>query len=277
MKKLIVLAILVQLVALQVFAQPYRKEIKNATMNSKGGIYLRDFTIKFRKSSPEVWTVVLNKGTNYRFTAFTLLSEATLLNLQISDKDKKVLKSAQTASVNDTAKFNFECEQSGMYHISISPIDSKKGVGIGIMYFIAKTSNFTYQHNDSITKKNVCCDLDLLSKTETIDDLKYLYSFYANFNNLNQLATNSITAEIKLNSTDIYRLVLYASKKYKTNASADILNSKGELIAKLKTDASFQSAFWEYSPSESSGLTIKIYSGDQKEGCAAIYIYSKRK
>lgn len=114
-------------------------------------IYLRDFNTKLKKPSGDEdsgtkWTVVLNKGTRYRFNLCTPegFSDKVVLTLYDSQKPEKTNPYVSTwDQVNNTdiSSFDFICEKSGMYYVSIrfkDEADDKKTCAVGILSFVGK-------------------------------------------------------------------------------------------------------------------------------------------
>jgi len=116
-----------------------------------GAIYLRDFNTKLKKPSGEEdsgtkWTVVLNKGTQYRFTLCTPegFDGEVVLTLYDSQHPEKTDPYASTWDQDadtDVSQFDFKCEKSGMYYVSIRFKDEdadKKTCAVGILSFVGK-------------------------------------------------------------------------------------------------------------------------------------------
>lgn len=115
---------------------------------TKGGnaIYLRDFNTKLNrvrsgKDDGTKWTVVLNKGTRYRFILCTPpgLEDQVVLTLfdgQHPEDENPWLKTSENRNVMD-----YICRRSGMYYVSIKwkeGYGDKKSCAVGILSFVGK-------------------------------------------------------------------------------------------------------------------------------------------
>lgn len=130
-------------------AQCRQQLVYSCATNNGGAIYLRDFNAKLKKargtnkpSSVVRFSVVLNRGTHYRFNICEP-SEA---------KEKKVvMKLYDTHRVHgstfddarkvDRKGFDFVCQKSGVYYVSIGfkkGMDTQKGCAVGILSFVGK-------------------------------------------------------------------------------------------------------------------------------------------
>jgi hypothetical protein len=105
---------------------------------------LRDFNTKLKKSHPDEmsgtkWTVVLNKGTRYRFNLCTPEgNQDVLLTLYDSQHPEAT---APYGSTKERDSFDFICKKSGMYYVSIRFKDEgekKKTCAVGILSFVGK-------------------------------------------------------------------------------------------------------------------------------------------
>jgi len=116
-----------------------------------GAIYLRDFNTKLKKATSEEdsgtkWTVVLNKGTHYRFNICTPedFEDKVVLTLYDSQNPEKTKPYASTwdrTANTDITEFDFVCQKSGMYYVSIRFKDEdedKKTCAVGILSFVGK-------------------------------------------------------------------------------------------------------------------------------------------
>jgi len=117
-----------------------------ATSNNKA-IYLRDFNAKLKKTRPNKppavarFSVVLNKGTNYRFNLCNMKGFEGRSVLTLYDP-KRVHGSTYNKSTDRDWKYlDFICQKSGVYFVSIKwkkGKDDKKGCAVGIMSFVGK-------------------------------------------------------------------------------------------------------------------------------------------
>lgn len=120
-----------------------------ATQNNKA-IYLRDFNTKLKPvrgsgESGQKWTVVLNKGTRYRFNLCTPegFQDKVVLTLYDSQHPEQSNPYASTnVDGKDVKSFDFTCQKTGMYYVSIrfkSKIsDAQKSCAVGILSFVGK-------------------------------------------------------------------------------------------------------------------------------------------
>ena len=117
-------------------------------INNKDAVYLRDFCTKLRKVSlgdigGSKWTVVLNNGAGYLFTLCTDEGFEDKIVMKIYDsKHPETNPLGESRYMkNKTYGFEFLCEKSGMYYISIrfrSGEGTKKTCAIGILSFLDK-------------------------------------------------------------------------------------------------------------------------------------------
>lgn len=133
-------------------AQCRQQLVYSCATNNGGAIYLRDFNAKLKKargnnkpSSVVRFSVVLNRGTHYRFNICEPGSTT-------GNKDKKVvMKLYDTHRVHgstfdenrkvDRKGFDFVCQKSGVYYVSIGfkkGMDTQKGCAVGILSFVGK-------------------------------------------------------------------------------------------------------------------------------------------
>jgi len=153
MKKIIItliFAILFVNVTSKVSAQCKQQLVYQCATQTNKAIYLRDFNTKLKrdKESEETgtkWTVVLNKGTNYRFTlcAPDGVQDKVVLTLYDSDhpENKPYGSTFHNETKTDLKYFDFICAKSGMYYVSIrfkDGVGDKKTCAVGILSFIGK-------------------------------------------------------------------------------------------------------------------------------------------
>lgn len=143
-----------------------------ATHNGRA-IYLRDFNAKLKRSKPGKpmqaarFSVVLNKGTHYRFNLCnpTGAEDKSMLTLYDAKNEygktyysadevksnnmtqlvQKTYKSDEYTIEDDggivLSKFDFVCEKSGVYFVSIQfreKFMNEKGCAVGILSFVGK-------------------------------------------------------------------------------------------------------------------------------------------
>jgi hypothetical protein len=149
MKKISVILFLVSFFVINTkidaLAQCKQQMVYDCATNTKDAIYLRDFNTKLKKSKPDEpsgtkWTVVLNKGTRYRFNLCTPegASDDVILTLYDSQHPEITGPYSSTKVANP---FDFICKKSGMFYVSIRFTDEgekKKTCAVGILSFVGK-------------------------------------------------------------------------------------------------------------------------------------------
>jgi hypothetical protein len=130
-------------------AQCRQQLVYSCATNNGGAIYLRDFNAKLKKargtnkpSSVVRFSVVLNRGTHYRFN---------ICEPNPGKEKKVVMKLYDTHRVHgstfdegrkiDRKGFDFVCQKSGVYYVSIGfkkGMDTQKGCAVGILSFVGK-------------------------------------------------------------------------------------------------------------------------------------------
>jgi hypothetical protein len=152
MKKILIVVGLVLFIVLagkiETHAQCKQQLVYNCATNNGGAIYLRDFNAKLKKArgnKPAAvarFSVVLNRGTHYRFNlcmpdgmdgkAVLKLYDPHRTHGSTWDQDKNV----------DYKAFDFVCQKSGVYYVSIGfkdeGADDDKGCAVGILSFVGK-------------------------------------------------------------------------------------------------------------------------------------------
>lgn len=126
-------------------AQCKQQMVYQCATKGRNAIYLRDFNTKLRKVRPgeesgTKWTVVLNKGTRYRFILCTPpeFEDKVVLTLFDSQHPEDV---PWGKTEDGRPIFDYVCGRSGMYYVSIRFKDgkgSKKTCAVGIMSFVGK-------------------------------------------------------------------------------------------------------------------------------------------
>jgi hypothetical protein len=125
-------------------AQCKQQMVYDCATNTRDAIYLRDFNTKLKKTHPDEpsgtkWTVVLNKGTRYRFNLCTPEGGGDVL-LTLYDAQHPEL-TAPWGSTKEHDSFDFVCKKSGMFYVSIRFKDDgekKKTCAVGILSFVGK-------------------------------------------------------------------------------------------------------------------------------------------
>ena len=115
------------------------------TSKAGNAIYLRDFNTKLRTnteiSSATKWTVVLNKGTHYRFTLCTPDDIDGQAEMRLYDSKSHIFSSPLGYTDSNNTNFDYICDRSGMYYVSIGykPYRGKKrACAVGILSFVGK-------------------------------------------------------------------------------------------------------------------------------------------
>lgn len=155
MKRLFIFLVLAVLffATKDVNAQCKQQLVYQCATQTEKAIYLRDFNTKLRvdKSSDETgrkWTVVLNKGTQYRFSlcAPDGYQDKVVLTLYDSEHPESTKPWGTTfdkASGQDRKSFDFVCNKTAMYYISIrfkEGVGDSKGCAVGILSFVGKSN-----------------------------------------------------------------------------------------------------------------------------------------
>ena len=147
MKRIIIpliLALLFVFSGVNVNAQCRQQFVYNCAKKNDGAIYLRDFNVKFKKQkkteqSPAVhrFSVVLNKGTRYRFNICSPEEAEGTPVLTLKDGKKKLVSTFTSGKHYKT--IDFECNKSAIYYVTISMMEGDKGCAVGILSFVGKT------------------------------------------------------------------------------------------------------------------------------------------
>jgi hypothetical protein len=127
-------------------AQCKQQMVYQCATKGRNAIYLRDFNTKLRKVRPgeesgTKWTVVLNKGTTYRFILCTPPEFDNKVELTLFDSQHPEETKPWGRTEDGRPIFDFVCGRSGMYYVSIRFKDgdgSKKTCAVGIMSFVGK-------------------------------------------------------------------------------------------------------------------------------------------
>lgn len=133
-------------------AQCKQQVVYNCATNNQKAIYLRDFNTKLRKSKPDEesgtkWTVLLNRGTHYRFNLCTTTGFESSVELTLFDSKRKetvnpYIKTKFSSDATTNNRFDFICPKTGTYYVSIrfkEGIESKKACAVGILSFVGKS------------------------------------------------------------------------------------------------------------------------------------------
>lgn len=128
-------------------AQCNQKLVYQCATNNGNAIYLRDFNAKLNRTrkgeAPPVakFSVVLNKGTHYRFNLCNPVGFEGRAVLKLYDS-QRLQGSTYLASKNrDYRAFDFYCQKTATYYVFISykkGYEPKKGCAVGILSFVGK-------------------------------------------------------------------------------------------------------------------------------------------
>ncbi|HAN76434.1 MAG TPA: hypothetical protein DCQ31_01005 [Bacteroidales bacterium] len=128
-------------------AQCNQKVVYKCATETGNAIYLRDFNAKLKKAKKgkpapvAKFSVVLNKGTHYRFNLCDPpgFEGRSVLHLYSSNKLQGT--TFNEATGKDYSHFDFMCQKTAVYFVFISFKDefkNKKGCSVGILSFVGK-------------------------------------------------------------------------------------------------------------------------------------------
>jgi len=128
-------------------AQCNQKLVYQCASENNNAIYLRDFNAKLKKNkkgTPESvakFSVVLNKGTHYRFNLCNPPGFEGRSVLKLNDGTREWGSTYNEKLDKDYPFFDFICTKSAVYYVFISfkeGKDNKKGCAVGILSFVGK-------------------------------------------------------------------------------------------------------------------------------------------
>ena len=127
-------------------AQCKQQMVYDCATQATNAIYLRDFNTKLRRvrsgeTSGTKWTVVLNKGTRYRFNVCSPSEFEDMIVLTLYDSKHPEQTRPYAATKEGYSSFDFVCKKSGMYYVSIrfrKNQGKKKTCAVGILSFVGK-------------------------------------------------------------------------------------------------------------------------------------------
>ncbi len=135
-------------------AQCKQQVVYQCATQTEKAIYLRDFNTKLKRDAADEetgmkWTVVLNKGTQYRFSlcapdGFQDQVVLTLYDSEHPENSKPWGSTYDKTTKSDRKSFDFICNKTAMYYISIrfkAGEGSKKACAVGILSFVGKSTN----------------------------------------------------------------------------------------------------------------------------------------
>lgn len=133
-------------------AQCKQQLVYQCATQTEKAIYLRDFNTKLKRDAADEetgmkWTVVLNKGTQYRFSLCAPDGFQDQVVLTLYDSEHPENSNAWGSTYDKTTKtdrksFDFICNKTAMYYISIRfkpTVGSKKACAVGILSFVGKS------------------------------------------------------------------------------------------------------------------------------------------
>ena len=148
-----VLALLFMSLSSIVDAQCKQQLVYQCATQTEKAIYLRDFNTKLKreKDTDETgmkWSVVLNKGTTYRFSlcapdGYQDMVVMTLYDSDHPENSKPWGSTFSKADNTDHPSFQFTCQRTAMYYVSIRfkpNVGDKKACAIGILSFVGKSN-----------------------------------------------------------------------------------------------------------------------------------------
>ncbi len=148
---LLLIAFIVNGTIEKTIAQCKQQVVYNCATDNGKAIYLRDFNTKLRKAGDgeetgTKWAVVLNQGTHYRFNLCAQDGFENSIELVLFDNKHPELTDpyAVTKPTNDSKtnnRFDFICQKSGTYYVSIrfkDGVEGKKSCAVGVLSFVGK-------------------------------------------------------------------------------------------------------------------------------------------
>lgn len=130
-----------------VSAQCNQKVVYKCATENGNAIYLRDFNAKLKKAKPDAaapvakFSVVLNKGTHYRFNLCDPPGFEGRSVLYLYSSNKLIASTYNRAKDKDYRSFDFICRKTGTYYVFIAYKEGekeKKGCAVGILSFVGK-------------------------------------------------------------------------------------------------------------------------------------------
>ncbi|HEY9125418.1 MAG TPA: hypothetical protein PK252_09605 [Bacteroidales bacterium] len=104
--------------------------------------YLKDFVIELDaagadgKSPEQMFTLLLSKNSEYRFTVCNAEGSAGKAIFQLHDISKLYVTSYNASTGQTYQSVNFQCQKTGAYHLKVSFLDGKKGSAVVVVSFI---------------------------------------------------------------------------------------------------------------------------------------------
>ena len=133
-------------------AQCKQQLVYQCATQTEKAIFLREFNTKLKRESNVdetgmKWTVVLNKGTQYRFSlcapdGYQDQVVLTLYDSEHPENSKPWASTYDKVAKTDRKSFDFQCGKTAMYYVSIRfkpGMGDKKGCAVGILSFVGKS------------------------------------------------------------------------------------------------------------------------------------------
>jgi len=127
-------------------AQCKQQFVYSCAKDNGNAIYLRDFNVKLRKQKTteevapvEKYSVVLNKGTKYRFNICSPTDSEGKAVLKLYDGKKKLGSTYNVETGKDLSSFDIIINKSAIYYVSIEMLNGEKGCAVGILSFVGKS------------------------------------------------------------------------------------------------------------------------------------------
>lgn len=133
-------------------AQCKQQVVYSCATNNGKAMYLRDFNTKLKKAkgskpSGTKWSVVLNKGTHYRFnlcpqSGYEDRVVLTLFDARHPEDSKPYVRTKTTGNPKTNNRFDFICTSTGTYYVSIRfkpGMSAKKSCAVGVLSFVGKS------------------------------------------------------------------------------------------------------------------------------------------
>ncbi len=126
-------------------AQCKQQFVYSCAKDNGNAIYLRDFNVKIKAKKEkesvapvEKFSVVLNKGTRYRFNLCSPSDTKGKAVLKLYDGKKRLASTFIPEKDLDLNGFDFHCSKSAIYYVTIEMRNGEKGSAVGILSFVGK-------------------------------------------------------------------------------------------------------------------------------------------
>ncbi len=131
-------------------AQCKQQVVYTCATNNGKAIYLRDFNTKLKRArngrpSGTKWSVMLNKGTHYRFNLCTQSGYSDRIVLTLFDskhpEKKPYVTTKSTSNPKTNNRFDFICTRTGTYYVSIrfkEGVSARKSCAVGVLSWVGK-------------------------------------------------------------------------------------------------------------------------------------------